>query len=163
MPYQAAWARLNVFDDKGNASVVSRGDYIPADLDPVQVSQLATVGAIRFVDTQLPVLENIPAMMVSAPFESESEPDDPDQEVVGFVDTSQGVPSGSPVSGEDPNTTPLLGLRGTDGPEDDESGDKVPAKYASKPEWEAYAVSKGASPEEAEASTKNDLIAKYGG
>lgn len=38
----------------------------------------------------------------------------------------------------------------------------VPAKSANKGEWVDYAVSQGADPAEAEAATKDDLIAKYG-
>jgi len=38
----------------------------------------------------------------------------------------------------------------------------VPAKSANKGEWVDYAVSAGADPAEADAATKDDLIAKYG-
>lgn len=37
-----------------------------------------------------------------------------------------------------------------------------PAKSADKPDWVAYAVTRGADPAEAEAATKADLITKYG-
>lgn len=47
---------------------------------------------------------------------------------------------------------------------DDVDGDgPIPAKSATKDVWVAYAVTKGATQEEAEASTKEDLIAAYGG
>lgn len=36
-----------------------------------------------------------------------------------------------------------------------------PAKSAIKPEWVAFAVARGADPEEAEAATKDDLIDTY--
>lgn len=39
----------------------------------------------------------------------------------------------------------------------------APAKSASKDEWVAYAVSQGADEVEADAATKDDLIALYGG
>ena len=39
---------------------------------------------------------------------------------------------------------------------------KRPADSASKPEWVGYAVSLGASVDDADAMTKNDLIEKYG-
>lgn len=46
---------------------------------------------------------------------------------------------------------------------DDVDGDgPIPAKSANKDVWVAYAVSKGATQEEAEASNKDDLIAAYG-
>ena len=38
----------------------------------------------------------------------------------------------------------------------------APTRSASKAEWVAHAVSQGMDPEEAEASTKADLIAAYG-
>jgi len=40
--------------------------------------------------------------------------------------------------------------------------DEAPAKSANKPEWVAFAVSKGASEEEAEGLTKDELIELYG-
>lgn len=42
-------------------------------------------------------------------------------------------------------------------------GSAGPAKSASKDEWVAFAVSKGADPADAEASTKDELIETYGG
>lgn len=39
---------------------------------------------------------------------------------------------------------------------------EAPAEYASKGDWVDYAVSKGAAIQDAEASTKADLIAAYG-
>ena len=45
----------------------------------------------------------------------------------------------------------------------DSSGDTPrPADYASKAAWIAYAVHKGASEEDAQAATKNELIELYG-
>lgn len=41
-------------------------------------------------------------------------------------------------------------------------GDGVPNKSASKGDWVDYAVSQGADEDEAEAATKDDLIATYG-
>lgn len=46
---------------------------------------------------------------------------------------------------------------------DDVDGDgPIPAKSAAKDAWVAYAVSKGATQQDAEAATKDDLIAAYG-
>jgi hypothetical protein len=39
---------------------------------------------------------------------------------------------------------------------------KRPADYATKPEWVAYAVSRGATEEDAQAATKNELVELYG-
>lgn len=39
---------------------------------------------------------------------------------------------------------------------------KRPADSAGKPAWVGYAVSRGASVDDADAMTKNDLIEKYG-
>lgn len=47
--------------------------------------------------------------------------------------------------------------------DDDDSGDGVPLRAAPKAEWVDYAISKGADSEEAEASTKAELIELYGG
>lgn len=47
---------------------------------------------------------------------------------------------------------------GSDSPD----GDGAPAKSASKADWVAFAVSKGADEAEADAQTKDDLIAAYG-
>lgn len=43
-----------------------------------------------------------------------------------------------------------------------DAGDGPPAKSANKAEWVAYAVAQGADEADAEASTKDDLIATYG-
>lgn len=40
---------------------------------------------------------------------------------------------------------------------------KTPAKNAPKAEWVGWAVAQGAAPEDAEASTKGDLVELYGG
>lgn len=46
---------------------------------------------------------------------------------------------------------------------DDVDGDgPIPPKSATKDVWVAYAVSKGMNPAEADAATKDDLIANYG-
>jgi hypothetical protein len=175
--YQVVWKDCNVFNADGKATTLGRGDYVPEWVDEVQKSQLATFGAVRFVDVGLTPLEDIPAMMVAAPFATDSDPDDPDQDPVGFVDTSKGVPSGSPLSGQDPNTEPLVvsGGDGPDNPDDPadpkadqkpdaaEAEDNAPSKYATKPEWEDYAVQNGMSREDAENATKAELIAKFGG
>jgi hypothetical protein len=49
------------------------------------------------------------------------------------------------------------------GPDDVDGDGPIPAKSATKGEWVDYAVSQGATQEDAEASTKEDLIAAYGG
>ena len=41
-------------------------------------------------------------------------------------------------------------------------GDKAPAKSAGKSEWEDYARSRGASDEDLDGLTKDELVAKYG-
>lgn len=46
---------------------------------------------------------------------------------------------------------------------DEDHGDGPPAKSANKPDWVAYAISRGADPTEAEDATKNQLIEIYGG
>jgi hypothetical protein len=77
---------------------------------------------------------------------------------------------GAAPAGADPDHVKLLLDRGllvkvdsADAVVDDVDGDgPIPAKSALKDEWVAYAVSKGATQEEAEASTKEDLIAAYG-
>lgn len=45
----------------------------------------------------------------------------------------------------------------------DADSDGPPAKSASKAEWVDYAVAQGADRAEAEAATKDDLVATYGG
>lgn len=52
MSYQVVWPRCNVFDSKGQPTTLGRGDFLPDGLDEVQVSQLATIGAVQFVDQQ---------------------------------------------------------------------------------------------------------------
>jgi hypothetical protein len=44
-----------------------------------------------------------------------------------------------------------------------ESSDGPPAKSASKGDWEAYARTQGATDEDLDGVTKDDLIALYGG
>lgn len=43
-----------------------------------------------------------------------------------------------------------------------EDADEVPARSDNKAAWVDYAVAKGADREEAEASTKDDLVEQYG-
>jgi hypothetical protein len=169
MPYQVVWKDCNVFADDGERTTLGRGDYLPDWVNEVQKSQLATFGAVRFVDLDLPALEDIPAMMASAPFASDSEPPsfgEGEDAPVGFVDTSLGVPSGSPLSGQDPNTEPLPKEEPPGEPvaasSPEPGADEVPSKYATKPEWEDYAEKQGMPREEAEAATKAELIAKFG-
>lgn len=45
---------------------------------------------------------------------------------------------------------------------DDEGADGPPTKSASKGDWEAYARSQGATDEDLDGQTKDDLIAAYG-
>jgi hypothetical protein len=49
-----------------------------------------------------------------------------------------------------------------DEPDDPDGDGPIPAKSADKATWVAYAVSQGASEEEANAATKDDLITAYG-
>lgn len=78
---------------------------------------------------------------------------------------------GAVPEGADAEHVKVLTDRGllVDAPEvDDVDGDDVdgdgpiPAKSANKDAWVAYAVSKGATEDDAEAATKDDLIAAYG-
>lgn len=48
-------------------------------------------------------------------------------------------------------------------PDDPDGPGGVPAKSALKPEWVEYAVSQGMDPAAAEASSKDALVAQYGG
>lgn len=48
-------------------------------------------------------------------------------------------------------------------PVEDHSDGGAPAKSASKADWVAYAVSQGADEATAEAATKEDLVAQFGG
>jgi hypothetical protein len=50
MAYQVVWPRCNVFDKDGNATTLERGEFLPADIDETQAAQLATFGAVQFVD-----------------------------------------------------------------------------------------------------------------
>lgn len=76
------------------------------------------------------------------------------------------VAEGEPTGGLEPVYTGDLqdAVTGPDAPEDDDvDGDgPIPAKSATKDVWVAYAVSQGATEDEANASTKEDLIAAYG-
>lgn len=73
------------------------------------------------------------------------------------------VTEGDPIGGL-PKTHPGDGSEDAGDNVDDVDGDgPIPAKSALKDEWVTYAVSQGADQTEAEASTKDDLIATYGG
>jgi hypothetical protein len=50
-----------------------------------------------------------------------------------------------------------------DAPDETPDETDAPAKSANKAEWVDYAVSQGADPSEAESSTKDELVAAYGG
>lgn len=165
MSYQVVWSRCNVFDAKGGVSTLSRGDFVPDEIDDVQKSQLATIGATRFVDSELPALAEVAAMVASAPIATEAEDPNTDAEPIGFVDTSEGVPSGSPLSPVPPTgvINPAVPGSGVVEPEgNSDEADKPPAKSASKPEWEDFAVSQGMPRNEAESTKKDDLIAQFG-
>lgn len=74
---------------------------------------------------------------------------------------------GAVPSGADPAHVKLLQDRGLlvegDAPDGEHDTDGPPAKSASKADWVAYAVAQGADEADADAQTKDDLIAAYGG
>jgi hypothetical protein len=73
------------------------------------------------------------------------------------------VVEGKPVGGLEPVLTGDLQPVTVGGSPDDVDGDgPIPAKSATKDVWVAFAVTQGATQEDAEASTKEDLIAAYG-
>jgi hypothetical protein len=147
MPYQVFWNNCNVFDSSGEATLLHRGDFVPAELDAVQVSNLATIGAVRFVDTALPTVADLAVVAAAAALATDAE--DPGE--VEVVDTVVGTVG--------PGTTVLEGPD----PSEDTGADSRPNKSDSKAEWVEYAVSQGADRSEAEGTTKDDLIATYGG
>jgi hypothetical protein len=54
MAYQVVWGKCNVFvGQEGERKQLVRGQFIPVDLDPTQVSNLVTCGAVRFIDVSL--------------------------------------------------------------------------------------------------------------
>lgn len=55
-----------------------------------------------------------------------------------------------------------LGLVETVEEIDSDGAEKVPAKSASKADWEAYARAQGATDEDLDGKTKDDLVATYG-
>lgn len=87
------------------------------------------------------------------------------------VEVEVGIDGKNPVS---PNNPPAKAIHyinedaydRSDAPapeaEEETEDDGAPAKSALKEEWVEYAVSQGADREEAESSTKDDLIATYG-
>jgi hypothetical protein len=139
MSYQVVWARCNVFDTQGSVTTLYRGDFVPASIDDLQKSQLATIGATRFVDSSLPPLPESAVAVQAAPLATDADDDDADADPV-----------------------PLTGDMTGSNPDDDEEDGEKPAKSDSKAEWEEYAVSQGMLGDDAHAATKADLIARFG-
>lgn len=144
MPYQVFWQKLNVFDGGGNVTLLDRGDFLPDELDAIQVSNLATIGAVQFVDVALTPA----AVVVDTP---------PIVNAEGVVPEAPG--------GEDEVVDTVIGTVGEgavlDGPDPDSAATK-PHKSDSKAEWVEWATGQGMSEEDASASTKDELIAKFG-
>jgi hypothetical protein len=88
-------------------------------------------------------------------------PDEADADHVKVLLDRGMVAEGEPTAGfveSDPVPPPFTVVD----PDDVDGDGPIPAKSATKDVWIAYAVSQGADQADAEAATKDDLIATYG-
>lgn len=164
MPYQVVWGNCNVFTVEGDRQTLRRGEFLPGELDAQQVSQLATIGAIQYVDTALAPLPTIISSLANAPLPT-SEPVSEQPQVEPAEDVVDVVVA--PVSAG--TETVVLGASGDTEPVEEpapaaaaEAKPEPPKEYENKPAWVDYAVSQGLSKDEANAMSKQDLVDKFG-
>lgn len=69
MRHQVVWARLNVYrgDRHEDVTVLTRGEYLPGDVDAFQQSTLLTIGAVKAVDEDLPPLVSSAVVAANTP------------------------------------------------------------------------------------------------
>jgi hypothetical protein len=94
------------------------------------------------------------------PFSEDEEPQTPAE--VNEEDAQAAIAGEAPFDNALAGTDPDAAADGADG-DGDEDAASTPAKSASKGDWVDFAVSQGADREEADAKTKDELIAEYGG
>lgn len=104
-----------------------------------------------------------PGGVVYRPYVEDEEPKTPAQDV---EEQAQAAIAGEPPydnfdAGVDPDSVDEAADQDAADSEESEE-DSAPAKSASKGDWVDYAVSQGADREEAESSTKEQLIEAYG-
>lgn len=170
MPYQVVWARLNAFDTEGVPHVVERGDFVPPSIDTTQLAQLATIGAIQFVDTSLPPLPTLAVAAQSAPLfvpEGIYVPDEPGLpvELVSLDPVVLPAETPHPVNPEaEPMETGEVGTAEPLTEAEVEQGDEPqpPAKSAPKEDWVDFAVAQGMPDGEAASRTKAELQEQFG-
>jgi hypothetical protein len=163
MPYQVVWNALNAYVDD-ERQTLTRGDFLPEELDEVQVSQLATIGAVQFVDTSLAPATTLLASVANAPIAPVSTPESPFPETPPQEKQEEVVD----VVVVQPDGSAAFNLEGDPAPgqytpqEANESDPAAPPKSAPKAEWVDYATKQGLSKDEAESMSKADLVDKYG-
>jgi hypothetical protein len=80
----------------------------------------------------------------------------------GYTVTAVDRDGEAPPDAEQPATDPAAAASDDDGLEVVVDEPTRPADYAQKGDWVAYAVARGATEEDAQAATKNELIELYG-
>ena len=148
MPYQVVWTKCNVFFSDSESQTLERGAYLPGGLDDIQVSQLATVGAVQFVDGSLSPVSA--ASIANAPLATGEPVDTGDLPLQATVVQDQ-------VAVEEVESDSALAF---DAPTEEKAS--PPAQSAAKAEWVEFAVSQGLSEDEAQGLSKAELTARYG-
>jgi hypothetical protein len=144
MPYQVVWPKCNVFSLDGERETLQRGQLLPGELDAIQVENLATIGAVSYVEFAVAPVENV--------LVPDLEPTAPVVEPAGFDVIDQPGPA-------DPVTFGLLESEGF--------ADLAAASAAEKPDasagkaaWVEYALTQGVT--DAESMTKAELVRHFG-
>lgn len=163
MPYQVVWNALNVFADD-ERQTLSRGEFLPEEIDEVQVSQLATIGAVQYVDTAIAPVTTLLASLANAPIAAPPQGESPFPEAPPQAQQEEVVD----VVVVQPDGSAAFNLEGEPAPgqyspqEANDSDPAAPPKSAPKAEWVEYATKQGLSQEEAESMSKADLVDRFG-
>jgi hypothetical protein len=144
MPYQVVWPKCNVFSLEGERETLQRGQLLPGELDAIQVENLATIGAVSYVEFAVAPVENV--------LVPDLDPTALAVEPAGFDVIEQPGPA-NPVT---------FGLLESEG-----FADLATAAVAEKPdsgapkaEWVKYAQSQGVT--DADTMTKAELVQHFG-
>lgn len=151
MPDQVQWAHVNLTytDDDGKVignEILTRGALVPDEgLNLTTRENLRVVGAIRLVDYTMPAAVTDARAVANAPLPAPEETREPEPvpppDLVG-------------VGGQSPAKLPPAKVSSDE--------DAPPPVNAAKADWVDYAVTHGMSQEEAEGTSKEQLVGRFG-
>ena len=144
MMLQVVWDKCTVTNpDTGEDVILSRGDVVPDYVDDFMQFTLRQIGAVAALSDRDPVAAELAAALTPTPVRLAEHPPLGTQMALAERGTLAGDASARQVA----------------------SGEQVsaqrPARSASKAEWVEYAVSQGATREDAEKATRDELATLY--